>query len=178
LSGSGNADVSRSSASGVEASRNPAASLERARINLAAHDVQRQLTEFAIVIARVPSQCVEGGVHVNAIPLGEHAFRLLDDDPTVERVLKLLRHHRAAMARASLQDADGGNVGQRLREPTIIQRHRMRGTVKHVQSTDGLSAKAQWNRSYRPESDRHSCSGEHRPAGLLDLEIIDADRCT
>jgi diguanylate cyclase (GGDEF)-like protein len=40
-------------------------------------------------------------------------------------VLELLRHHRAAVRGAALQDADGRNVGERLREPLVLGAYRL-----------------------------------------------------
>ena len=61
----------------------------------------------------------EGFVHADAVALGEHAFRLFDEHTAVERLLELLGQQRAAMGQPLLKDADGRDVGKRLRQLLI-----------------------------------------------------------
>ena len=64
--------------------------------------------------ARIASQAIEGVVHGRAPPLAEHTLRLLDHDPTRQRLFELGREYPAVLERSVLEDADRGHVGQRL----------------------------------------------------------------
>ena len=56
----------------------------------------------------------------HAAGLRDHALRLFDDDPAVERRLKLLREHGALADGALVQDADGRDIRERLRGVEIL----------------------------------------------------------
>jgi hypothetical protein len=65
----------------------------------------------------VIAQQRESLVHVQAEPLGEPALGLLDDDTAVQRRLELLGEGLGAAHVPFLQQADRGNVRQRLPDP-------------------------------------------------------------
>jgi hypothetical protein len=55
---------------------------------------------------------------------GDDAFGLLDQDTAVERGLKLLGEDVALPDRPGLEQADGGDVGERLAQPDGVRAKR------------------------------------------------------
>ena len=60
------------------------------------------------------AQEVEGLVHAEVLPFGDHALGLFDDHPAVEGVAELLVDELGLERGAVLENGDGGHVGQRL----------------------------------------------------------------
>ena len=89
----------------------------------------------------------------------------------------MLGQHGAAVDGALLQDADGGDVRQRLRQPLIVLRHRDGAAVEQVQPADRLLAQPQRQRHDGPETSRDGERREQRPADAVGVEVgADHDR--
>ena len=109
--------------------------------------------------------------HRQPIALREDTFRLFDNDPAVECALEMLGQQGAALGGALLQDADRGDVGQRLRELLILLGHRNGAVVEQVQPADRLIAQPHRQRHDGPETRREGGRREQRPACVVGLEV-------
>jgi hypothetical protein len=75
-------------------------------------DLLGHFSQVQVAIARVAAQPVEGGLHGQAVVVGEHALGLFDDDSAVQGGLELFGDDFASADGLLLQDSDGGHVGQ------------------------------------------------------------------
>lgn len=77
--------------------------------------------------------------------------------------------------RPLLQDADGGDVGQRPRRHPVGGRPFAGGAAKEVQRADDLLTQPQRDRAHRPQVPANRSLGERRP-GVVPLQIRRRDR--
>jgi hypothetical protein len=103
-------------------------------------DGDGEVRELDVLVAGVQPHRGERFLRGYPFALGEDTFRLLDDDSAVERALQMLGQHGAALGGALLQDADSGDVRQRLRQPLVVRGHRDGAAVEQVQPADRLVA--------------------------------------
>ena len=91
-------------------------------------------------------------LHVEAVPLGDHAFGLLDDDAAVERVVELLVEDLGLERGAVLEDGDGGDVGERLGGVEVGWSHLAGLDVEQVEGADDGAAQPHRQRVHRVEA--------------------------
>jgi len=140
-------------------------------VEIVVDDGKGQVGELDVLVAGVQPQGGERGHHGHPVALREDTFRLFDDDPAVECALEVLGQHGAAVGGALLQDADGGDVRQRLRQPLIVRGHRDGAAVEQVQPADRLLAQPHGQRHDGPETSRDGVRREQRPASEVGLEV-------
>ena len=93
-----------------------------------------------------PAQHFECVVGADLQPLGQDALGLLDDDPASERQLQLPGDDLAAADGALLQDADGGGIGQGLRQAKFRDAQAAGVIVEQVERAYYLAAQTQRQR--------------------------------
>jgi hypothetical protein len=83
----------------------------------------------------------------------------------------MLGQHGAAVGGALLQDANGGDVRQCLRQPLIVLGHLADAVVEQVQPADRLLTQPQRQRHDGPETSRKGERREQRPACAVGVEV-------
>ena len=114
-----------------------------AHVNPAGDDITGYLTQGEVPVAGVGAHDGEAVVHGGVHRGGKDPFGLLDQCPGTERALELLSHDAGAADVAFLQDADCGNIGQRLRDGNIFRGERTDVLAEQVHRAYDLPAKSQ-----------------------------------
>ncbi len=83
----------------------------------------------------------------------------------------MLGQHGAAVGGTLLQDADSGDVRQRLRQPLVVRGDQDGAVVEQVQPADRLLAQPQRQRHDGPETSLHRERREQRPADAVGVEV-------
>ena len=104
--------------------------------------------------------------HVDAFPLGDHPFRLLDDDAAVQSVVELFVEDLSLERGAVLEDGDGGDVGERLGGLDVGLSHLPGLDVEQVEGTDDRAAQPHRQRVDRVEAGGERFGGESGPAAV------------
>ena len=81
-----------------------------------------RLAEQAVVRPGVPRSKLERRVDRDVVAFGDDALGLFDHDPRFERALELRRDDARIVQRPFLEDADRGDVGERLRDLLVVVR--------------------------------------------------------
>ena len=101
---------------------------------------------------------------VIAVAFGDDALGLLDDDPRLERALELRRHHERIVQRPFLQDADRGDVGERLRDLAVFGAEGFGTRREDVERADHFASQSHRQCGHRFEADVLRVRSEARPA--------------
>jgi hypothetical protein len=98
------------------------------------------------------------------VGLGGRTFRLLDDDPGVQRALELFGEDLTPADGAFLQQSDGGDVAEGLHDLYVGVIQIAGHGPEHTQRTYDLAAQPQRKRVYGQEPGGCGLRGELRPA--------------
>ena len=114
----------------------------------------------------------ERGFHVDAGPFGDHALRLLDDDPRPQCVIELFVQPLGVHQRPMVHDGDRGDVGQRLSGHHVARRQRSGLLSEQAQGPDQLAAQAHRHRMDGPEPRRQGLRRETGPSVEAALQPV------
>jgi len=124
--------------------------------------------------AAVAAQHVESLIDGTAVDLGDRAFRLLDDDPAVQRALELLGEDLAEPHRPLLEQTDRGHLRQSLHHMHIGGLHLTKVSPEQVQGADdlqrSLSGRACTDRN--PTATARGANVGHRPLALRSSAFV------
>jgi hypothetical protein len=134
--------------------------------------------ELLVCVAGTGAEEVERGVHLDATALREHALGLLDDDAAVQRALELVVHQTCFANAAFLEEADGGDICERLTDldPVWGQRGRARG--EDVDRSDDLTPESHRQGVDNCEAEPPCLLGELEPLVVRRRERLIEDRLT
>ena len=90
-------------------------------VDPAGDNVTGSLTQGEVPVAGVGAHDGEAVVHDGVHRGGKDAFGLFDQNLGIESALQLLSHEVGAADVVFLQDADRGNIGQRLHDGNILR---------------------------------------------------------
>ena len=116
---------------------------ERSCREFSGNHVASDVDEPEVVVAGVVAQPRERLLHVEAKPLGQHTFGLLDDDAAVQSIVELLVHDLGLLGSAVLENGDGGDVGESLGGDDVGCVHRALVDPEQVQGADDRAPQSQ-----------------------------------
>src|SRR3954454_24987304 len=123
-----------------------------------------QLVDLPVAVAGTPTEMLERRLRSDAEPLRQHALGLLDEPPGVQRRLQLGGEATGCLRLASLQQAGGGHVGDRLRKPDLVDEKRSVGGPEEVDGAEGLQPAAHRHSTDPRVAALHRSISERRPA--------------
>ena len=111
-----------------------------------------------------------------AFPLGDHPFRLFDDDAAVQSLVELFVEDLNLRRGAVLKDGDGGDVGERLGRVDVCLAHLPWVDVEQVEGTDDGAAQPHRQRVDRVEAGGQRFGHKSGPAPVDRGEVL-VDDC-
>ncbi|MGH9022902.1 MAG: hypothetical protein ACRDV9_07365 [Acidimicrobiia bacterium] len=127
-----------------------------------------------ILVVGVFAKAGEGLLHVEAVavPLGHHAFGLLDHDTADESTVELFGDQLSLGDRPVLENGDGGYVGQSLGGEDVGLAHLPGGGPERIQGADGLASQSHGQSVHRPKPRLHGHRSEAGPGTIRRRQIL------